>query len=506
VAVGAVMLASGLVAARARHGRLGLPCRRSSAPEVAITAVAIAGTIIVLESAFRAARLQGLFGWDAGSFWVPKAEALAFTGGLDARHFETLPGPSYPPLAPVLQASAFAFLGDVDPALLHLAYWTFLVGAALGSGVLLSRFASPALAWASVLLVVGAGEVVGRAMVPQGDFLMDVFLAFALILVVLFVRERQWQAAALALPFATAAALTKREALLSLAAIAVALGVATIRRRRQTWPWAALLIGISMLALVPWRAWTAEHSLPGPGPEAGGSGLLDHADRMLPSVELVLSTLVAPGHWSLIVVAVVLASGASILAGREEGVLVATFLLLACAAFVWVLWALPSVPLTRNASLNPVVRMCGAALVPGALCIPLLAQPVLERLRRRLRPSSRRTTARATGAVFAAALAYPMLILAVDGLPRFPDRDECADRISTPQPPFEVVYARSPSYLRAKTIHEQVVRLGFVDAQLLADGCGRWKVVNLDVDTAEQLRGHLADARRVGYDPWIERA
>jgi hypothetical protein len=108
--------------------------------------------------------------------------------------------------------------------------------------------------------------------------------------------------------------------------------------------------------------------------------------------------------------------------------------------------------------------------------------------------------------VVAVALAYPVAVLAVDGRPRFPSRDDCSDRITEPVPPFEVVYVRSPSLAQARAARDRLVSLGFVDAQTLADGCGRWKVVNLGVQTAQQLRGHLADARRVGYDPWIERA
>ena len=503
---GSIVLASGLIAARRPRTRLAWRHERRSRFEWAITATAIVGVVVVLESAFRAARLEGLFGWDAGSFWVPKAEALALTGGLDERHFTTLPGPSYPPLVPVLQASAFAFLGDVDPARLHLVYWTILAGATLGAAAILSRYASPALAWTAVLLVAGAGEVVAHALVPQGDFLMDVFLAFALVFVVVFVRERRWEAAALALPFATAAVLTKREALLYIGAMALALAIATARRWRETWPWAAMLAGMAVAVLVPWRLWTRSHSLPGPGPEAGGLGLLDHLDRLGPTLDLVLTTLFWPPSWSLVMVAVVGAVCASIIAGREEGLLLGSFLALTIGAFLWVLWALPSVPLTRNASLNPVVRMCGAALVPCALCIPLLAQPILEPLRRRLAPGGMRAAAATGGAVLAAALAYPAIVLAVDGIPRFPSRNECSDRIATATPPFEVIYARTSSYRQARAIHERVVMLGFVDAQLLADGCGRWKVANLDVDTPEQLRGHLQDARRVGYDPWIERA
>ena len=53
----------------------------------------------LLEALFRAARLQSLQAYDAWAFWVPKAKAIYFFGGLDEQVFTTAPGPSYPPLA-----------------------------------------------------------------------------------------------------------------------------------------------------------------------------------------------------------------------------------------------------------------------------------------------------------------------------------------------------------------------------------------------------------------------
>jgi hypothetical protein len=56
----------------------------------------------------------------------------------------------------------------------------------------------------------------------------------------------------------------------------------------------------------------------------------------------------------------------------------------------------------------------------------------------------------------------------------------------------------------ATAIRDRLVAAGFVDAQVRGDGCGRWKVVNPGVETLEQARGHVADARRFGVDPELE--
>jgi hypothetical protein len=471
-----------------------------------VGAILLAAVVVVLEAGFRAARLHGLSAWDAGAFWVPKAETLYFTGEFDAAHFGTLPNPSYPPLVPILQASAFVLMGSANVTALHLVAWSTLAGAALGAGVLLARFAGPALAWGAALLLVTAPEIVDAGSAPQADVLLDLLLAFVLVLLVLALRTRRAEPVALALVFAVGAALTKREGLLVLACIAGATVLAWRGPWRSRW-YVAALVGVTALAVsIPWRIWFTRRSLTSDAPEAGGAGLLDHLDRFRPSLWLVLRTLADVGEWSAVPAVALLAVAAAALGARHrEAAFVGTFLGFCVIAFTWVMWAFPSLPLTQQASLNPIVRLSGAALIPAVLCAPLL----LPRLRAlglvRAGAPARRPTALAA-AVVAVALAYPVAVLALDGRPRFPSRDDCSDRIAVPTPPFEVVYVRSPSLVEARAARDRLVALGFVDAQALADGCGRWKVVNLGVQTAEQLRGHVADARRVGYDPWIERA
>jgi hypothetical protein len=499
----ASVTATGVVLAR-RRTRVSLPRRRSGRAEAVVGAILLAAVVVVLEAGFRAARLHGLSAWDAGAFWVPKAETLFFTGELDAAHFGTLPNPSYPPLVPILQASAFVLMGSANVTALHLVAWSMLAGAALGAGVLLARFAGPALAWGAALLLVTAPEIVDAGSAPQADVLLDLLLAFVLVLLVLALRTRRAEPVALALVFAAGAALTKREGLLVLACVAGATVLAWRAPWRRRWHVAALL-GVTALAVsIPWRIWFTSRSLTSDAPEAGGAGLLDHLDRFWPSLWLVLRTLGDVGEWGALPAAALLAVAAAALGvRRREAALVAAFLGFCVIAFTWVMWAFPSLPLTQQASLNPIIRLTGSALIPAVLCAPLL----LPRLRALGlgRAPARRPAALAAGVV-AVALAYPVAVLAVDGRPRFPSRDDCSDRLAEPIPPFEVVYVRSPSLTQARAARDRLIGLGFVDAQTLADGCGRWKVVNLGVQTAEQLRGHLQDARRVGYDPWIERA
>ena len=63
--------------------------RRPSPQALLVTAVGIASTGLLLEAFFRLARLQSLQAFDAWAFWVPKAKAIYFFGGLDEQVFTT---------------------------------------------------------------------------------------------------------------------------------------------------------------------------------------------------------------------------------------------------------------------------------------------------------------------------------------------------------------------------------------------------------------------------------
>jgi hypothetical protein len=84
--------------------------------------------IVYLEALFRAGRLAGLSAWDAWAFWVPKAKAIYFFGGLDEQFFRELPNATYPPLVPALEAAAFHFMGTADGVTLHVQFWFFACG------------------------------------------------------------------------------------------------------------------------------------------------------------------------------------------------------------------------------------------------------------------------------------------------------------------------------------------------------------------------------------------
>jgi hypothetical protein len=338
-----------------------------------LTAIFVAATVVVLEALFRAGRLRGLYEYDAWAFWVPKAKAIYFFHGLDERFFETLPGPSYPPLVPALHASAFHFMGSADTVTLHLQHWFLLVGFVAAVAGLLAPRVPPLLLWPFLLLVLVSPQVIGRALQPQADLLLDELVALAALLVALWLLDREaWQLAGAGILLA-GAMLTKREGFLLAACVLTAGLAASVRDARRAWPPLALVGVAAFLLSVPWRVWFETHGLPSDAPEAGGVGLLDHLDRAWPSLELTVRVLFTYDLWLVAAPIVILAVLAAFLASRFAlGVYAALVFLLGVAGFTWITWSFPSLPITENPALNPVIRSVGALVLMAAGLVPLL--------------------------------------------------------------------------------------------------------------------------------------
>ena len=101
-------------------------------------------------------------------------------------------------------------------------------------------------------------------------------------------------------------------------------------------------------------------------------------------------------------------------------------------------------------------------------------------------------------------LLYPLISLA-DGGPRFPTRAECVVPAIEGEP-ADVVYGRFDDLEAAEEFRASVVGLGFEGTEVVADGCGRWKVVLEDVSPLEVAREVQENARGAGLDPGLERA
>ena len=331
--------------------------------------------VVYLQALFRAGRLAGLSAWDAWAFWVPKAKAIYFFGGLDEQFFRELVNPTYPPLLPALEASAFHFMGSPDVITLHLQFWFFACGFAAAVAGLLTPRVPGALLGPFLLLVLVAPRVVGRNLDPQADFLLDYLFALAALLVALWLLDHEpWQLVSASL-FLGAAMLTKREGLL-LAACVIAAGlVAAWRDRRYAWPRLGVVAVCGVAFAVPWRIWFSSRDLEGELPEAGFLGLFDHLDRAWPAFKSVLSTVLDYDLWLVIPVLVVAGIALAFVAGAR---VLPTFALvlygLLIAGFTWVLWSFTELelPFVQDEGVNPIVRLTGSLVIVSGALLPLL--------------------------------------------------------------------------------------------------------------------------------------
>jgi hypothetical protein len=101
-------------------------------------------------------------------------------------------------------------------------------------------------------------------------------------------------------------------------------------------------------------------------------------------------------------------------------------------------------------------------------------------------------------------LGYPALVLA-DGA-RFPSRDdECvhvAPEGSTEA--LDLVFGRRDTPTEAAALLEKVQGVGYVDAEMQPDGCGRWKVLYDGIEFYEQGLSSRTEARGAGLTAELE--
>lgn len=369
VTVPALIVAVSAVVARRRprrrsHGEI----RAGKGLFVGALGIALSG--LLLEAMFRGARLSGLYWWDAWSFWVPKAKILYFAGGIDKELFASLPGSSYPPLLPVLDAAAFHAMGSADVVTLHVQYWLLGVGFVWAlAGVLAERVPAWIL-WPFILLVLVAPRMGRRFLVPEADLFLDYLFVLAALLVVLWLLDRASWRLVVAAILMSAMVLTKREGLLLVAVVIVSAAVASIRDWRGVWPKLAIVVaGVAVIA-APWRIWYVVNGITGEGPTNGG---LDNPDRLWPSMRLALDVLFSSDYWSVVVP---VAIGAMVLAAVARRFtlagFVATAVLLVTIGGGWITWAIPELPITQDLGGNPIVRYMGAAALLCVASSPLL--------------------------------------------------------------------------------------------------------------------------------------
>jgi hypothetical protein len=100
-------------------------------------------------------------------------------------------------------------------------------------------------------------------------------------------------------------------------------------------------------------------------------------------------------------------------------------------------------------------------------------------------------------------VAYP-LIVAVDGV-RFPSEADCV-RIAraTDDAELDLVFGRRETPTEAERLLDRVRGVGYVDAEVRSDGCGRWQVLYEGIDSYAQGLESRAEARGAGLEAELE--
>ena len=110
----------------------------------------------------------------------------------------------------------------------------------------------------------------------------------------------------------------------------------------------------------------------------------------------------------------------------------------------------------------------------------------------------------AAGAIVVVPLVGYPLIVAVDGA-RFPSQADCV-RIAraTDDAELDLVFGRRESPAAAERLLERVQRVGYGDAELRPDGCGRWEVLYDGIESYAQGLESRAEARGAGLEAELE--
>jgi hypothetical protein len=371
----AAAVTAGVLLGRPLPRGYGDPDRHASSGAVLVTAGGVALAGLLLEALFRSARLQSLQAYDAWAFWVPKAKAIYFFGGLDHEVFTTFANPNYPPVVPILDAAAFHAMGSADVTTFHLQYWFLVVGATAAIAGCLYRHVPAWLLWPPLVLVLSVPRVAAGLLVPQADVLVDVLFVVGALLLALWLRDgRGWRLAAATLLLA-GAGLTKREGILfAAAALGVALG-ASYGRYRVAWPRLLVVAAAVALAALPWRLWYQSNGIGGEGPaDAGAGGSLD---RMLDALRLSFDVVFDTTLWSVVPIVALIALGAALVWGdRRLAAYLAALLGLVFLGGAWATYAFRELPITAQESANPIVRYTGAVVLLSAVATPLLLASV----------------------------------------------------------------------------------------------------------------------------------
>ncbi len=338
-------------------------------------------TAVLLALSFQAARLVPLTSWDAWAFWMPKAKAIYFFGGLDPALFHSLAGQSYPLFVPTLAAMDFHFMTSADTTTLAAQWCLLAIGFVGGVAGLLRRIAPPAMTWLFLATFAALPEMDRRVLERTADWPLDIFFGLAACaLLAWIVSEETWLLAVLGIALA-AVMITKREGQLLALCIVVAGVVAAGAGHRRAWVATAGTAMLAYVPAIPWWLWWTSHGLPSDNPGGGFlNATFSHINQAPASFHLV-ARLLFDYHMWLAATPIALVAGVACLGlpDRRPAVFFLVAFGLGFLGWAWENWAnWPIVPITTNPGLNPTNRTVGSLVVLAIVCAPVLIGRLLS--------------------------------------------------------------------------------------------------------------------------------
>jgi hypothetical protein len=290
-----------------------LVARRGSRPRGAVQVlnpwwVAVPGVVMALTTLVRSTA-QPLGGWDAWSFWTPKAESIVYFDGLSGPFFRSgVANPDYPLLIPALESSAFRFMGQMDTTLVHVQF-ALLALAFIGAlADVLAGWADPRRLSVVLVLVAAAPAVYTQTLDAYADVPIAIFTSVGALLLWQSFETRDRRRAGLGLLLLAAAMATKVEGLVFTAAVVASFAWAYRKSARDVrWLLAGALVA-GVTAVVPWRLWLLSHDIAG-AYRFSIENLIEHPDRYGAALATLVGDLASPARWLLLPLVVVVATG-----------------------------------------------------------------------------------------------------------------------------------------------------------------------------------------------------
>jgi hypothetical protein len=196
---------------------------------------------------------------DAFAFWLPHAEIVYRSHGLDAALWKVFQHPEYPPLMPATDAMTFFFAG-LHPSLLETQRTVLGIAFLLSLAVLLGRFVPRWIGLPFVAALAAAPWFWPRLDSLLVDATVSYLVAAAAATGFIWLHERRRCWLVLTVLFMAAASLTKFEGFFFSVILALTIVVAAVvRYRRRALP--ALAFLAAPFSIVLWWSWLAAHGM-----------------------------------------------------------------------------------------------------------------------------------------------------------------------------------------------------------------------------------------------------